>query len=374
MPLWLCAGIANKRRQNMAKQLLPVNFRSLYPRLLSFGIGYGDLERISSAAADWPSFSHGMAELGQHWEKSADEALQAGGVETAGQHWLRAAAYYHYAQLRLSDSAMKDNMRVACRRCYQKFTPLSTPRVVRCEIPFEGTTLPGYLRVKNPGAPCVILIGGLDSAKEVELHHFAEIFLSRSCSVFYFDGPGQGELYRRCFMALGFEKAVSSVIKFLSADSRVQPARFGCFGVSFGGYLACLSSALNPRIQACVSTGGFFDHRILGKLPPIAAETVKNVFGFSSDVDMSEIAPYVTLEPSRGKMAAPLLIVHGTADHLVDMEQIEAMQQWASGPVETIMLQGSEHVGCDRFNEYLPRMGDWMTTWLMHKNEMMAVV
>src|SRR5579863_7238803 len=145
----------------MVKQPIPVSFRSLYPRLLSFGVGYGDLERISSTAADWLSFSQAMAELGRHWEKSADEALQAGRIETAGQHWLRAAAYYHYAQLRLSDSSLKDEMRIACRRSYRKFTPLSTPPVLRCEVPFGGASLPGYLRVKNPGAPCVILLGGL---------------------------------------------------------------------------------------------------------------------------------------------------------------------------------------------------------------------
>lgn len=358
----------------MVTTALPFNFRSLYPRLLSFGIGYGDLERISGTATDWVSFSRAMADLGQQWEKSADEALPSGRIETSSQHWLRAAAYYHYAQLRLPDSQMKEDLRIACRRSYEKFTPLAVPQIVRCEVPFEGKILPGYLRVKHPGAPCVILIGGLDSAKEVELHHFAEIFLARSCSVFYFDGPGQGELYKRSLMTSGFEKAVSSVIRFLSLDYRVQPGRFGCFGVSFGGYLACRSSAANPRIDACISAGGFFNHKILEKLPPVAAQTVKNAFGFSSDADMSELISYITLEPLKGKMEAPLLIVHGTADHLVDMEQIQAMQQWSGGPVETILLQGSEHVGCDRFNDYLPRMGDWMASCLMHKNEMMAVL
>jgi fermentation-respiration switch protein FrsA (DUF1100 family) len=66
-------------------------------------------------------------------------------------------------------------------------------------------------------------------------------------------------------------------------------------------------------------------------------------------------------------MQAPLLIVHGTADHLVDMEQITALQNWACGPVDALVLEGAEHVCCDRFNECLPAMGDWMLSQLLYK-------
>ncbi|HZI56588.1 MAG TPA: alpha/beta hydrolase [Verrucomicrobiae bacterium] len=357
----------------MSEQNQAINFRSLYPRLLSFGIGYGDLERITKQVNDWPSFSRAMADMGEHWDHMADKAYKSGCLETPRQHCLRAAAYFHYAQLRLHDSLMKEGLRRASRRAYEKYATLADPPIIRCEIPFQSMTLPGYLRVRKPG-PCVILIGGLDSAKEVELHHFAEVFFNRCCSVFYFDGPGQGELYGRSSMAIGFENAVSSVIKFLSSDPRAQAGTVGCFGVSFGGYLACLSSAANPRVSACISIGGFFDHRILPNLPPVAAGTVRTSFGLPSGANMNELNRYITLEPQRGNMKAPLLIVHGTADHLVDAGQIHAMKGWAAGPVETMVLEGSEHVCSDRFNKCLPLMGDWMASWLLHKNESVAVI
>lgn len=357
----------------MAEQNQEMNLRALYPRLLSFGIGYGDLERIRSRATDWTSFSGAMADLGEYWEQQADKAFRAGCLETPGQHWLRAAAYYHFAQLRLEDSPLKESLRRACRQAYGKYSRLADPPIIRCEIPFEGANIAGYLRTRKSG-PCVILIGGLDSAKEVELHCLAEIFLNRCCSVFYFDGPGQGELYKRSPLTSGFEKAVSSVIRFLTSDPRVQPGRFGCFGVSFGGYLACLSSAANPQISACVSMSGFFDHRILAKLPPFAKEIVRNAYGVCADADLNQLASLVSLEPHRGKMKSPLLIVHGTADHLVDSDQVEAVESWASGSVEKMVLEGSEHVCCDRFNQCLPYVGDWMTAWLMRKNKSVAVV
>jgi hypothetical protein len=201
----------------VAEQNLALNFHSLYPRLLSFGIGYGDLERITSRVNDWTSFSRAMADMGEHWEHLADKSYKSGSLETPRQQWLRAAAYYHYAQLRLHDSLLKENLRRRCRQVYAKYARLADPPVVRCEVPFQGMYLPGYLRSRRPGAPCVILIGGLDSAKEVELHHFAEVFLNRCCSVFYFDGPGQGEMYERSSMTVGFEKAGSSLSPTISA-------------------------------------------------------------------------------------------------------------------------------------------------------------
>lgn len=355
------------------KQEIP-NFRSLYPRLLSFGVSYGDMERISKTATDWPSFAREMADLAEHWEKSGDKACAGGWVETPRERWRRAVDYYHYAQLKLPDSLLKEGLRRSSRRCYEKLASRVTPPAVRVAVPFESVTLPGYLRINHHGAPCVILIGGLDSSKEVELHYFAEVFLKRGCSVFYFDGPGQGELYGRVSMAGGFAKAIASVISFLHSDSRIGSAPIGCFGVALGGYLACEAAASNPKIDACISLGGFFDSGVLPKLPPLARVMFLKAFGFSANDDIGEVAPFVTLKPLWGRMTVPLLLVHGTADHLVDMTQITAIENWARGPVETMILEGSEHVCSDRFSECLPRMGDWMTNWLMHKNNQSVAV
>jgi pimeloyl-ACP methyl ester carboxylesterase len=344
------------------------NFRPLYHRLLNFGISYGDLERISGKATNWLSFSRAMGNLAEYWEKCAASAWKSGRLETPREQWKRAADYYHYAQLKLPDSLLKESFQRASRRCYERGASLLNPPAIRCDVPFQSMRLPGYLRIKRPGAPCVILIGGLDSAKEVELHYFAEIFLRRACSVFYFDGPGQGELNGKSSMACGFEKAVSAIIEFLRNDPRVGIASIGCFGVALGGYLACRTAALNPKIEACISIGGFFDSSVLPKLPPLAHPMFLKAFGFKASDDIGMVAPYVTLEPLRGQMKSPLLLVHGTADHLVDIAQIAAIEGWADGPVDKLILEGAEHVCSDRFNECLPSMGDWMTNWLFHES------
>jgi dienelactone hydrolase len=350
------------------------NVRAMYPRLLSFGVSYGDLEKIAKAATNWLSFSRSMADLARHWEVCGDRGWKSGRMETPRVYWRHAADYYHYAQLKLPDSCLKEDLRASSRRCYQKLVSLLDPPAARYTVPFKGSLLPGYLRVARPGAPCVILIGGLDSAKEVELHYFAETFLRRSCSVFYFDGPGQGEMSSEVSMTSGFENAVAAVIAALSLDARVGNAPIGCFGVAVGGHLACRAAASNARIEACVSLGGFFDSGVLPKLPPLAGAAFRKAYGLSLDDDFTEIAPHITLETLQGQMMAPLLLVHGTADHLVDMAQITQMQNWACGPVDLMLLDDSEHACADRFNECLPRIGDWMSNWLLRKNRPLMAI
>lgn len=370
--LYPCAK--NKTNGSGQTNSRALNIRALYSRLLSFGISYGDLERSAQVAISWLSFSRSMAELARHWEQSADKAWKSGRIATPREHWRHAVDYYHCAQLKLPDSSLREKLRASSRRCYQKLISLLDPPSVKYEVLFEGLPLPGYLRVVRPGAPCVILIGGLDSAKEVELHYFGEIFLRRACSVFYFDGPGQGEMSGKISMANGFERAVSSVIAVLSSDPRVGNASIGCFGMAMGGHLACRAAALNPRIEACVSMGGFFDSTALTKLSPTAVDAFCKAFGFSVDDDLSDLAPHLTLNSFQGHMKAPLLLVHGIADHLLDMAQITQMQNWACGPVDLMLPDEFELVCSDPFNDCLPRIGDWMANWLLRKNRPLVAI
>lgn len=352
----------------------PLNLASFYARLLNFGVSYGDLERIWNTSVDWVTFSQAMGDLARRWKRSAEKAWRSGRLATPREHWKRAADYFHYAQLNLPESLLKKSFQRATQVCYQRAAALLDPPAVRCHVPFRSQRLPGYLRIKRPGAACVILLGGLDSAKEVELHYFAEAFLSRSCSVFYFDGPGQGELYGKASMESGFEHVISSVIDFLRNDPRIGVTSIGCLGIELGGHLACRAAACDPRIDACISVSGFFDSGVFDRQPPSVHSKLLRAFGFLAGDHMDKLSPAITLAPLKGQMKAPLLLVHGTADHLVDMAQIRALQRWACGPVETLVMDGAEHLCCNRLNECLPAIGDWMTNWLLHKNNRQVAV
>jgi 2,6-dihydroxypseudooxynicotine hydrolase len=264
----------------------------------------------------------------------------------------------------LFDVSDKGELQARCRLNFEKLAPLLDPEALRLEVPFKSSLLPGYFRLARPGAPCVILIGGLDSAKEVELGYFAEGFLARGNSVFFFDGPGQGELCGQLPMATDFEHAVSNVIDYLLTHVEIDGQRVGLFGVSFGGYLACRTAASDQRIKACVSLGGFFDSKIFERLSPLAGVTLRRTFGLRESEDLSAIAGQISLEQLRGRMDRPLFILHGRDDHLVDEGQIAAIREWACGPKKVWIVDGAEHVCTNRFSECLPELSDWMSEQL----------
>ena len=77
---------------------------------------------------------------------------------------------------------------------YTKALPYLNPPGERVSIPYNGGTLYGNLRAPNgiKTPPVVILIMGLDSAKE-EMFYNEQLFLDRGMATLTFDGPGQGE-------------------------------------------------------------------------------------------------------------------------------------------------------------------------------------
>ena len=97
-------------------------------------------------------------------------------------------------------------------------------------IPFEGTTLPGYL-FRAPGQgprPTAILLGGYDGTAE-ELWFFnGAAALARGYDVLAFDGPGQGAALVQQGLTLRADStpAVSAAVATSSSRGRA-PTRTG---------------------------------------------------------------------------------------------------------------------------------------------------
>ena len=341
------------------------DFETLYPRVLHFGLDYGDLMRVRAAAFDWSSWGSALATLAETFDAAGNEASAGGRTISATEYWRRAADYFHFSQIKLIDGAAKPEWQARVRVNYKKLAGALNPVSVPMAVPFRESFLPAYFRAAADSVPCVVLIGGLDSAKEVELHYFAECFLRRGLSVCYFDGPGQGELSGKLHMDSHFEEAVSSILDFLETKAPSRVTRVGLFGVSFGGYLACRSAAVDSRVRACISLGGFFDAQVFKRLPPPALANLRRAFGLDEGVSIDGVSATITLAPLQGRLKCPLFLIHGCDDHLVDEAQVAAISGWASGPTRVWMIKGAEHVCTNRFSECLPVLADWMRARLI---------
>ena len=165
------------------------------PRFIANGVDYNDFVRVTSAIGSWDSWCEQWCRPARSHEQLGRAALAAGRERSAGAHLAQAAVYYHFAKFMFVDDL--DQMRAAhltAVRVPADALPFLDPPGERVEIPFDGAAIAGVLR-RPPGPgphPVVILIPGLDSAKE-EFRPTEELFLSRGLATLSVDGPGQGE-------------------------------------------------------------------------------------------------------------------------------------------------------------------------------------
>src|SRR5581483_4192079 len=161
----------------------------------------------------------------------------------------------HYAQFMwFHDPVRRKAGQLRKVELYDRAAPYLEPPARRIEIEFEGSAIPGYLRLPpGPapagGWPCAVLIGGLESTKEESLL-FEDLCLDRGVATFAFDGPGQGELFFQVKLQPDFERYTSAVVDELEQLPELDSHRLGVLGRSLGGFYAIRSAAHDPRLRA----------------------------------------------------------------------------------------------------------------------------
>ncbi|HDQ41161.1 MAG TPA: alpha/beta hydrolase, partial [Desulfonatronum sp.] len=135
-------------------------------------------------------------------EQVGDEFLGQGHALSAGKEYLRASNYYRTAEFFLhgnpGDPRIVETWRKS-RETFLKFAKLASHPIIVLDIPFEETTLPGYLCLVDDSGrkrPLLIVQTGFDGTKE-ELYYSQAVFaLERGYNVLLFEGPGQGQVIR----------------------------------------------------------------------------------------------------------------------------------------------------------------------------------
>jgi pimeloyl-ACP methyl ester carboxylesterase len=206
-------------------------------------------------------------------ERIGRDALAAGHRVSAREALLRASNYYRTADFyrRENPAADAESARLA-KASQQTFADaaalLDTPaRAVR--IPYEDTTLPGYLFLADDSGaprPTVLFHGGYDSTLEEDYFALAAGALRRGYNVIAFDGPGQGSTLREQGLHFrpDWEAVVTPVVDFALTVPEVDAERLVLIGMSLGGYLAARAAAFEHRLAATVLYDGVYDlHEVM---------------------------------------------------------------------------------------------------------------
>src|ERR687890_2794763 len=229
----------------------------------------------------------------------ADESARAGHTISASEAYLRASCYYRAAYVPLFGSPVDPRLVEAFdneTEAFQKAAALMTPPVEPVEIPFEGTTLPGYFcQADDSGRPrpTLIVTNGYDSTiNELYLDSAAAV-LPRGYNLLLYDGPGQGRVLIKqgLVMRPDWENVVKPVVDYALTHPEVDPEKIALMGISLGGYLAPRAASSEHRLAACIADPGLWD--MLEAAKARFSALPKDVLERLPDVDPEVMAPFV---------------------------------------------------------------------------------
>lgn len=334
------------------------------PRYVEHGVPVGDFLDVTATIETWDDWCAAWSASAAVHELEGDAALAAGHRRSAAYHYLTASVEYHFAKFLFCHDL--EQMKVAHAKAvetHRKAHPLMDPPAERIEFPYLDThTMVGNLRIPAGAErpPVVVLIPGLDSAKE-ELSGFEPWFLDRGMATFAIDGPGQGELEYELPIECHYEKPVAAAIDALEGRGDVDTDRVGAMGVSLGGYYVVRAAAGEPRLQAIISLSGPFDiGPTLDSIPPMSKLAFQTRTHAESFEEAKERLQAMDLTDVIGKVTCPAFIVTGAEDRLVPAEDTRRIADGVSGPVELNIIAGGNHVATNKAYLYRPHMADWM--------------
>ncbi|MFH8788625.1 alpha/beta hydrolase family protein [Streptomyces roseoverticillatus] len=309
-----------------------------WTRATGAGVDPHEYRRVTgglASVADWgPSF----VRTGQAYLERAEIAESS---VSAGEHLLMAARWFHLATL--APYAEAGRAAAEADRALGRALAVLEPGARR--VSGEGFT--GWLRGPSDAPGTVVVVPGLDSAKE-EFLDLVSALLARGLAVFAMDGPGQGALAATSSLRPDYEQVVGRVIDALGVP------RVGLVGLSLGGYFAARTAALEPRVAAVATVSGPF-RLDWEELPPPVRDIMSLRTGgidaaraFARQVDLAALAPRIT---------APLLVVDGGEDVIPGVTNGEPLARPAPHATHLSVPHGDHLLGNAR-PDWLPRLTD----------------
>jgi hypothetical protein len=208
------------------------------------------------------------AALGERIAAAAESSAARGHRISAARAYLRAANYYATAVNALSalDEGTDRLLPVfrAHRACWEGFVANNRWPVERVDIPYEGTSMPGWFFRPGPTdavRPTLVVNLGSDEAISGAWGQATEGGLERGYNVLMFEGPGQQSMLfeRDIPFRQDWEKVLTPVVDFLLARDDVDADKLTLYGVSQAGYWVPRALAFEHRFAAAIADGGVVD-------------------------------------------------------------------------------------------------------------------
>jgi esterase FrsA len=311
------------------------------------------LSRIKSRDAD---------EWAAAWSAVADgymtKAKAANDPREADANFVRAWRLYYFGQWPSPTSAGKQAAYQKAIDAYLQHARYFDPPLEVVRIPYDGKEIVGYLRlpanVQRP-VPLVLAISGLDSRKETVTETYAAA-IGEGIGFFAVDSPGTGQSPRKADETA--DQIYSRVLDYLATRGEIDKNRILVHGQSFGAYWAAklahteagrLAGAIvqSPPIHRTFQPD-FFRSRMYTReylFDYVPASLF--VYGVKSADELIAFLPKMSLQAQGllGKPTAPILVVGGTRDSQVPIDDLELIINNGTEPREAWINPAGGHMG-----------------------------
>ena len=296
------------------------------------------------------------------WSAVADgyvaRARAASDPQAADTNYLRAWRLYYFGQWPAPTSAGKQAAYQRAVDAYLLHAKYFDPPLEVVRIPFEGKEIVGYLRLPANAArpvPLVLAISGLDSRKETVSETYAAA-LPEGIGFFAVDSPGTGQAPLKAGETS--DRMYSRVLDYLGSRPEIDKNRIVVHGQSFGAYWAAKlahteakrlagavtqSPPIHRTFQADFFRGRIYTREYLFDLLPASLF----VYGLKTTDELIGFLPRMSLQAQDllGKPAAPILVVGGTRDTQVPIDDLELLINSGSDPREAWINPAGGHMG-----------------------------
>lgn len=334
-------------------------------RLLDCGMLYADVLALQTATkrdGAWDVIAEG---LGDAHLTRANEQMAAGHSISAAASMKAASAAYNFAQMPLQDGDRKRELYAKVAKAFGALSGLPGNQVARAEIEFAGTTMVGWT-VSPVGANigAVVVFGG-QSGWGPCYARAADALAARGIATVLAEGPGQGET--RLFGGLHLNVDVPAAYsRFVDVAVQLSDTgRVGIWGNSMGGLFAALTAAEDRRISACCVNSGFAAPRLLEFRA--FREQAAAMLGDDDPVAIQENFDRLAFDPARHRIAGDLLLLHGGADALVDLDDLRPFASGADPDRVTVNIwPDGDHTVYNHGDERNALVADWFGDRFVH--------
>ena len=296
------------------------------------------------------------------WSAVADGYMAKGKAASdpkeADANFLRAWRLYYFGQWPSPTSAGKQAAYQRAVDAYLLHAKYFDPPLEVVHIPFENGEIVGYLRLPANAprpVPLVLAISGLDSRKETVSETYAAA-LPEGVGFFAVDSPGTGQAPRKASETA--DVMYSRVLDYLATRPEIDKSRIVVHGQSFGAYWAAkLAHTEAKRLLGAVTQSppihrtfqaDFFRSRMYTReylFDAVPASLF--VYGMKTTDELTAFLPKMSLQTQGllGKPSAPILVVGGTKDTQVPIDDLELLINSGSEPREAWINPAGGHMG-----------------------------